>query len=249
MNVGKIDTAFQQSKDVFLWQYANAHWLNAILQDSFDFFKESTLSFWDKWYTDVFNLDTANAFGLEVWGRILGVKRPASAPQNYVVDSDNVLRFLNVNDQTWHAIWLKGNPSQFAIELSPQNENIQGSIPITDAMYRRCLKAKLFLLYSNYSVSDINRYLNYLFPNRGVYAKDNLNMTMDIVFSYVPTDVELSIITFKDFAPRPAGVWMNYAIDLLSDATFGFAENQIGTWGDNREMPPVPGGYGTFYNL
>lgn len=249
MKIGALDTSFPQSKDVFLWQYANAHYLNALLSGNLDFFKSATFDFFKNWYSDVFNLDTANAFGLEVWGRILGVKRPSSVPQNYVIDNENVFRFKNVNDNSWHSIWLSGNPSKFQIELSPGNESVQGAIPISDSMYRRCLKARLFLLYSNYSVNDINRYLNYLFPNKGVYARDNLNMTMDIVFNYVPSDVELSIITFKDFSPRPAGVWMNYKIDLLSSNTFGFEENKLGTWSGNESMPPVPQGYGTFYDL
>lgn len=249
MKTGNLDTSFPQSKDVFLWQYAKAHFLNSLLSAKFDFFKNSAFGFFSDWYKDVFNLDTANAFGLEVWGRILGVKRPSSAPQNYVVDNDNVLRFKNANDDSWHSIWISGNPARLSVETNPDNSGVQGAIPISDTMYRRCLKAKLFLLYSNYSVNDIDRYLKYLFPNGGVYARDNLNMTMDIIFTYVPSDVELSVITFKDFSPRPAGVWLNYGIDILSKSTFGFEENGLGTWSDNREMPPVPNGYGTFYNL
>lgn len=248
MTIGTLDNFFTQLDNVHLWQYSNAPYLSSLLNKHIKWFKEATQEFWDDWQRDVFSLDTANSFGLEVWGNILGVKRPASVPQNYVIDTSNILKFYNTNTKTWHSVWLAG-VNTFNVEINPQ-EGVEYSVfPIPDEMYRRCLKAKLFLLYSNYSVTDINRFLKYLFPNKSVYVRDNLDMTMDIIFNYIPTDVELSIITFEDFSPRPAGVKMNYGISLIDENTFGFAENQIGTWADNRTMPPVPNGYGTYYNL
>lgn len=249
MKIGTLDNFFTQLDNVHLWQYSNAPYLTALLDSHIQWFKNATQEFWTDWHRDVFTLDTANSFGLEVWGNILGVKRPASVPQNYVVDASNILKFYNANSKTWHSIWLSGATSNFSVETNPAQGVEYSIFPIPDEMYRRCLKAKIFLLYSNYSVPDINRFLKYLFSNKSVYVRDNLDMTMDIIFNFIPTDVELSIITFEDFAPRPAGVKMNYGINLINDNTFGFEENKIGTWADNRDMPPVPGGYGTYYNL
>ena len=250
MKIGTLDNFFTQLDNVHLWQYSNAPYLTALLNKHIEWLKNATQDFWTDWIKDVFTLDTANSFGLEVWGNILGVDRPTYLPKSYVVDSEDTLKFYNADTNTWHSIWLSNEESVLNIETNPSStEYNEVKVPIPDEIYRRCLKAKIFLLYSNYSVTDINRFLKYLFSNKSVYVRDNLDMTMDIIFNYVPDYIELAIITSDDFAPRPAGVKMNYGISLLNDNTFGFEENKVGTWADNRNMPPVPGGFGTYYNL
>lgn len=62
--------------ECLLWQYDNAPKLKALVQSMQDDFNGNTKEFWDNFYTNVFNLDTANSFGLTVWGILLGVERP-----------------------------------------------------------------------------------------------------------------------------------------------------------------------------
>lgn len=62
-------------KKVITWQYDNATNLVALIMSMEEFFSESTQKFWDDWPTDVANIDTANDFGLSVWGMLVGVKR------------------------------------------------------------------------------------------------------------------------------------------------------------------------------
>ena len=62
-------------KKVITWQYDNATNLVALILSMEEFFSESTQKFWDDWPTDVANIDTANDFGLSVWGMLVGVKR------------------------------------------------------------------------------------------------------------------------------------------------------------------------------
>ena len=54
-----------------LWQYENAPKLKALVQSEQDWANENVTEFWKDWYRDVFNLKTANDFGLNVWSRIL----------------------------------------------------------------------------------------------------------------------------------------------------------------------------------
>lgn len=63
-----------------LWQYDNAPNLIAFRDLLRDFSREYTTQFWNNFISDVFRLDTANEFGLSVWGVLLGVPR--------VVDED-----------------------------------------------------------------------------------------------------------------------------------------------------------------
>lgn len=252
MKVGEISYQLREPNNAFIWQYSRAANLNRILENEIDFYKEAVGDFYTDWERDVFNLETANSFGLSVWAKILGVSRPTVSPQNYIIDNEYALRLYNPNDKNWHAIWLTDSIPMGAVEQNASSEFYEiPSIPIDDTTFRRCLFAKLQLLYSNGSITDINNYLAEIFPNDGVYVQDNYDMTMSVVFSTTPTDETLTIITTPDFSPKVAGVFLNTGIDLLSPDTFGFEQNKLMTWINRAELDPtkVEKGYGNFYNL
>lgn len=244
------DFSFKAGERVHLWQYANADRLNAIIDNELAFHKKNVTDFISNWYNDVFNLKTANSFGIEIWGKILGVRRPSTLQQNFVIDTNSSIKFLNIDTGTWHTIFVVGQSPNvsIAVETNPPNPS-PTPVQISDEAYRRCLLAKLFLLHSNGSIIDINRYLYKLFGGRQVTIVDNYDMTMRIDFNYSPTETELSIITSKDFSPRPAGVELQYSISSISKNTFGFEGQELSTWIDGRETTTeVPDGYGTFIN-
>lgn len=60
-----------------LWQYDKAENLQSLVQSMQNDFDGNTRDFWNNWYTNVFNIKTANTFGLQVWGATLGVERPS----------------------------------------------------------------------------------------------------------------------------------------------------------------------------
>ncbi|WP_059215173.1 DUF2612 domain-containing protein [Escherichia albertii] len=67
---------FQFSVDLLraiLWQYNVAENLQGILERKKDWYVINHEQFWSDWYRDVFNMDTANSFGLSVWAIILGI--------------------------------------------------------------------------------------------------------------------------------------------------------------------------------
>lgn len=61
-----------------IWQYGSAENLQKLLTLKNAWYQKNQSQFWDNWYRDVFNLDTANDFGLSIWGRILDFKRQIS---------------------------------------------------------------------------------------------------------------------------------------------------------------------------
>ena len=63
-----------------LWQYEDAKNLKALAQHKANYFERSTILFWHDWYRDVFNIDTANEFGLNIWSRILDVPLGIDVP-------------------------------------------------------------------------------------------------------------------------------------------------------------------------
>ncbi|MDO5764072.1 MAG: DUF2612 domain-containing protein [Elusimicrobiales bacterium] len=62
-------------KQCLLWQYNNAPSLRALLLQKEAWYKIHQTDFWNYWYNNVFNLDTADDFGLGVWGEILDFPR------------------------------------------------------------------------------------------------------------------------------------------------------------------------------
>lgn len=58
-----------------LWQYANSPALRTLLQDKSAFYQQNVAQFWNDWFNDVFNINTATDFGLSVWGEILDFPR------------------------------------------------------------------------------------------------------------------------------------------------------------------------------
>ena len=66
---------------VVLWQYGDAERLKSIIANEQAFMDENVSGFYKNFNKDVLNISTANAFGLSVWGILLGVPRPT-----YTVD-------------------------------------------------------------------------------------------------------------------------------------------------------------------
>jgi len=76
---------FDFSVDVLsalLWRQNEATTLQSILQGKQDWYQRNHEQFWTDWCTNVFNLNTANEFGLSVWAQILGVPLQLIVPPN-----------------------------------------------------------------------------------------------------------------------------------------------------------------------
>jgi hypothetical protein len=56
-----------------LWRNNQSATLQSLLQQKQDWYDTNHEQFWSDWCTNVFNLATANEFGLSVWAQILGV--------------------------------------------------------------------------------------------------------------------------------------------------------------------------------
>lgn len=56
-----------------IWQYDGDNPIKKILEQKEGWYTEQHAEFWDNWFRDVFDLRTANDFGLSIWARILGI--------------------------------------------------------------------------------------------------------------------------------------------------------------------------------
>jgi hypothetical protein len=181
-----------------LWQYNEAENLQALLQNKSEWYDANHTQFWQDWYRDVFDLRTANDFGLQVWSIILDVPlivvvEPPASPT---------------------VPWAFGN---YRKNFGRGNfgRSTAGTQQLTVEQSRTVLQLRYFQLTNAGAVPEINDFMNYLFGNEGlVYVVDNLDMTCQYVFTFpLPSQLQLVFQKF-DLLPRPAGVSASYTVIL-----------------------------------
>lgn len=190
----------QNVQQTLLSQYANAPRIQALIAGWNQMLDPATLI--DQWYQQVWNLQTAQGFGLDVWGRIVGVSRVLS------LSAQSYLGFFEASDLTEEG---------FAQAPWFQGEETTNNYRLADDGFRQLIYAKALANIAGGSVLDINRILMTLFSGQGdAYVRDNGDMTMSYVFRFVPTAVQVSIIQNSGVLPRPAGVGVSYVIESVS---------------------------------
>ena len=95
VSIGNIDFKIDNSL-CYLWQYDNANNLKSLMDNKAKFFEDNVEKFFLDYFSNIFNIKTANNFGLELWGVILGVPRPQYTNENeeVVSFSDDMYRKL-----------------------------------------------------------------------------------------------------------------------------------------------------------
>jgi len=188
----------------FLWQYGAATNLLSLIEQKQAWYDANQTEFWNDWYTNVFNLQTANDFGLSVWSIILGLPIIVATNPN---PPDTPSLFFGV----LHENFTHGN----------FGTNTPGAVQLTIEQARTVLRMRYFQITSRGTVPEINKFLSILFGDLGgAYVLDGHNMTIEYIFKFpLPSSLEY-ILTNYDILPRPAGVGATYAI--IVGTPFGF---------------------------
>lgn len=190
----------QGFEKTILSQYANSPRICSILEGWNQAFDPASLI--DLWYGNIWDLDTAQGYGLDVWGRIVGVDRVLK------ISSSEYFGFSEANDLTEEGF----NSAPFYSGASSTT-----NYRLSDEGYRQLIKAKAMANITDGSVTSLNAILMTLFGQQGdAWVRDNGDMTMTYVFNFVPTDVQVSIIQNSGVLPRPAGVGITYQIKSAS---------------------------------
>jgi Protein of unknown function (DUF2612) len=170
-------------------QYANSPILTALIT-AFNAAIDQTANI-DDFYDKIWNVKTAQGYGLDVWGRIVKVSRTLLIP--------GAVDYLGFNEaNSWTGFNQGGFYSGGAI-------NTNYVLPDDD--YRRLILAKAASNITDGSIQDLNSILLNLFPNRGLcYVADNQDMSMTYTFNFVLTPIELAILVQSGVLPDPAGV-------------------------------------------
>ena len=179
--------------DLLIWQYKLPRAIAEIDMKSqfwIDFMQDC-LTFIDMW-----NIDTAEKYSLDVLGRIFGVSRSSV--------SMTEKEYLTYYEKTGGLGWGKG---RWYVE----GEAFRETILLTDQEFRFLIKARIWKLYQNPSLDYLTDALQDL-TGADAYIVDNYNMTMKVYYgSGVLQDgfVKFAVENL-DILPRPVGIMYTY---------------------------------------
>lgn len=168
-----------------LSQYANSPIITKLVDDFAQWLDPA--SRFDAFFSLLWDIDTAQGFGLDVWGRILGVNRilqvPAGVYLGFEQDAD-------------------ARPFGFGILYGGGRST--NNVALTDAAYRTLLLAKAALNITDASIPAVNAILLNLFGQG--HVRDNMDMSLTYVFTTTLTPIQTAIVFQSGVLPKPCGV-------------------------------------------
>lgn len=175
-----------------LSQYANSPQLTSIIE-SFNAAVDQTENI-ENLYDLIWNVATAQGYGLDVWGRIVGVSRTLQFPSGTV-------NFGFEEANSWTGFGQGGFYS---------GGGTSNNFVLSDNDFRKLIYAKAAGNISDGSIESVNEILLTLFPTRGAcYVADGLNMTLTYTFKFALNPVETAIVQLSGVLPSAAGVVVN----------------------------------------
>jgi hypothetical protein len=144
-------------------------------------------------YNTIWNIATATGYGLDVWGRIIGVSRNLQVAQTF-----NYFGFAEAT-----------GTQPFGLGVLYTGGSIGGvsTLTLTDDVYCSLLLLKARANITDCSGQQINALLTGLYARRGnCYVVDNNDMTITYVFKFILTASDYTVLAQSGVLPRPAGV-------------------------------------------
>lgn len=172
-------------------QYANSPTLTGVIS-AFNAAMDMTQNF-DNFFDLIWNVITAQGYGLDVWGRIVGVGR--------TYQQISLTRNFGFDEAT------TANADPFNVSPFYAGPSLAATFSLPDPVFQRLILAKMAFNLTDGSIPSINQILLGLFPNRGnCFVTDDGNMTMRYLFNFPLTIQEESWLFQSGILPRPPGV-------------------------------------------
>jgi len=190
-------------------QYGNSATITRLIQDMNGYLDPRTD--FDNFFNFVWNVDTAQGFGLDIWGRIVDIGRDLTIPEDPL--------YFGFNEAL---------PGSYPFEEQPfyVGTGATQTFRLADDAYRTLILVKALANISSVTAPSLNQLLQNLFAGRGrCYVNDLGAMSMRFTFEFQLTPVELAILTDSGAIPRPAGV--SVSLFVVELPVFGFAEAGI----------------------
>ncbi|MGC8517896.1 MAG: DUF2612 domain-containing protein [Steroidobacteraceae bacterium] len=169
-------------------QYANSPSIDALIA-SMNAWIDPTVNF-QQFYNLVWNISTAQGFGLDIWGSIIGVSRNLQIPASVTYFGFQGGAGLPFNNAPFYA----GHSATQTYTLS-------------DTEYLPLLLAKAYANIVETTIPALNQMLQMIYGEYGTaYVIDNGSMSMTFYFNFVLTPVQYAIVATSGVIPHPTGV-------------------------------------------
>lgn len=180
-----------------LAQFSNSPSLMNILEGFNQSIDPSVLI--ETFITNVLNPGTATSWGLDVWGRIVGVGRV------YQVASSGFLGFDEANDGS-------GTTLPMGIGIFYSGSAATENYALTDEWYRKLIFAKAQANISSGSISDINSILMSIFSSYGnIWVEETDQDTLTIKYDWQISSIEAAILEQSGIIMRPSTISFDYS--------------------------------------
>lgn len=187
----------------------------------------------DAFFNYVWNVDTAQGFGLDIWGRIVNVHR-----ELFLLPEDTGKRFG----------FSEGSPDFGVFGEAPfRSSGLSGysTFRLSDSAFRTLIIAKAYKNITRATYPAINSVLRMLFPGRGnCYVRKNGTMSLEYIFDFRLEPFEYAILSQSGVLPTPCGVDFNVIQNAgaeipeiwndYTDNTFWSAVNGHVHWGSSH---------------
>lgn len=171
-------------------------------------------------YDKIFNINTAEGVGLDVWGIILGIGRNLE-----VLDEES----FGFNGSLLEPF----NQAPFSAH------GVTNSFALTDPAYRQLLMIKALANISAADLNTLNTLLNQLFQDVTVYVIEVGVMQLRFIFEFYPNPWQRAIFNTPGLLTRGAGVGLEwFAVPKLT--TFGFAGSGFQPFGHGTFSQSIP---------
>jgi hypothetical protein len=149
-------------------------------------------------YSNVWDIYTAQGFGLDIWGRIVNIPRTINIPA-----ANNYFGFK------------EALPNAQPFNQAPfYNGPVGGTLyTLTDDSYRILILTKALANISSFTAPSVNALLQFMFKGRGAcYVLELSPMQIEYVFNFALQSWEAAILEQASLMPRPAGVGVTITV-------------------------------------
>ena len=142
----------------------------------------------NKIYNEIYNINTATTYGLDVWGLILNVSRYIE-----ITTSD----FFGFNGTGY---------SPFNV-FPFYDGKASGNFRLENEQYRKLLLVVCFRNISNASLTDLNKITKLLYGDDGTCKVEKVStMKIRFTFDFTPDFFQIAILQNENIVPIPTGV-------------------------------------------
>ena len=200
---GSISGDIVDASATFLAQYATSPILTSLIQAA-NAAIDPNQDF-DQFLSAVWDVYTAQGFGLDIWGRIVNVPRTINIPATIAV-----LGFKEASDAHYYPF----NQEPF------YNGPAGGTLyTLTDDAYRVLILTKALANISSFTAESMNALLNFMFNGQGTtrgscYVLETATpMQIQYVFNFALQSWEAAVLQQASLMPRPAGVGVTITVN------------------------------------